>query len=62
LKRFIQPLIPLQTETDVQNFLNLQEEPQENLPALGSSYSDLRFPARVIAFIYDVDDYDEEII
>lgn len=29
---------------------------------MGVTYSELKFPARVIAFIYDVDDYDEELI
>lgn len=62
------PLVTLKTDEDVQNFLNINEEFKENTKffgenpvKLGDTFKNRKTKTRVIAFIYDKDDFTDEL-
>ena len=68
INRLQHPLQPLKTAKEVETFLASENELVEstgffrnNSPSLGKNYDDLRFKTRVIAFIFDKDESEEEI-
>ncbi|CDW90844.1 UNKNOWN [Stylonychia lemnae] len=68
MNKIINPLITLKTDEDVQKFLNQNEEFQENTKffdknylALGDVFKNRKTKTRVIAFIYDKEDYTDEL-
>lgn len=68
MNRLVTPLLSLETEQDLLNFLELSNEPNETTKFLsksqlkmGSEYTDRQVKTRVVAFIYDKDDFKEEL-
>ena len=70
INRLLHPLVNLKTAQDVENFLDLNKEYPENTKfmnnqwdhfQLGKDYKSEIYKTRVIAFIFNSDDFDEEI-
>lgn len=70
MNKIINPLVTLKTEEEVETFLNLQVEHVEktkffsynpSAPVLGETYRSRKTKTRVIAFIYDKDDFPDEL-
>ena len=70
MNRLANPIISLETPDDLTAFLDSTKQPEHDKgkndffmePQLSlKNYSQMRLLTRVICFIYDMDDYDEEI-
>lgn len=68
INKLINPVVELQTEEELVDFLDLNKEPNETsrffkdkqVP-LGKEYSDKKTKTRVVAFIFEKDEFKEEL-
>lgn len=69
MNRILNPLLELTSKAEVQAFLDMTKEPIENTKFFGNypmplnrHYSVAKYPGRAIAFIFDLDDYEQELL
>jgi len=69
MNRILNPLLELNSKAEVQAFLDMTKEPVENTKFLANHptplnrhYSVAKYPGRAIALIFDLDDYEQELL